>query len=50
MLKQSDLVWLACPVCHQALALEVAMVRCNGCGRKYPIVDGIPILLVDQAS
>jgi uncharacterized protein YbaR (Trm112 family) len=40
---------LACPVCRQSLAAEghavVERIRCMGCGRRYPIVDGIPVLI-----
>jgi uncharacterized protein YbaR (Trm112 family) len=50
VITQEDLKWLVCPVCRQPLALEVEAVRCNGCGRRYPIVDGIPVLLADRAS
>jgi uncharacterized protein YbaR (Trm112 family) len=44
-----DLRWLVCPVCHQRLQLEGGAIRCLGCGRRYPIVDGIPVLLEDRA-
>ncbi len=50
VLQSVDLQWLVCPVCHQPLALEAACVRCTACSRRYPIVDGIPILLPDRAS
>jgi uncharacterized protein YbaR (Trm112 family) len=40
---------LACPVCHADLAAATEAVRCTGCGRLYPVVDGIPILLPDRA-
>jgi len=23
---------------------------CNECGRKYPIVDGIPVMLIDEGD
>jgi hypothetical protein len=52
-LAQEDLRLLACPVCHSALSLEPAppaTIRCAACQRRYPIVDGIPILLPDRAS
>jgi uncharacterized protein YbaR (Trm112 family) len=49
-LKQDDLALLVCPVCRQSLALDAETARCTGCNRRYPIVDGIPILLVDRAS
>jgi hypothetical protein len=42
---------LACPVCHAALALiSPATVQCNACGRRYPIRDGLPILLASAAE
>ena len=49
-LTAEDMQWLVCPVCHQPLALEADAVRCLGCNRRYPIVDGIPVLLADRAS
>jgi uncharacterized protein YbaR (Trm112 family) len=48
-LTAEDLRRIVCPVCHQSLQLEAAAIRCQDCGRRYPIVDGIPILLVDRA-
>jgi LSD1 subclass zinc finger protein len=49
-LNPEDLRWLVCPVCRQPLALDAEVVRCTGCQRRYPILDGIPILLADRAS
>jgi uncharacterized protein YbaR (Trm112 family) len=49
-LTSADLSLVVCPVCHQALQLEAAAIRCKGCGRGYPIVDGIPVLLADRAT
>ncbi|MBB1245145.1 Trm112 family protein [Streptomyces durbertensis] len=49
---------LACPACHAALREEPAAdgqdaeLRCtadSGCGLAYPVRDGIPVLLVDEA-
>jgi uncharacterized protein YbaR (Trm112 family) len=50
ILQQEDLRWLVCPACHQSLALDYDFVRCNGCQHRYPIVDGIPVLLAGRAS
>ena len=43
---------LACPVCHAALTLIRLRhaVLCTGCGRRYPIRDGLPILLASAAE
>lgn len=51
---------LACPACHATLREEPAdaperpgsELLCTadaGCGLAYPIRDGIPVLLVDEA-
>jgi hypothetical protein len=45
-----DLILLACPVCHQSLQLGTETVDCQGCARRYPIIDGIPVLLADRAT
>lgn len=49
-LTAEDIRWLVCPVCHQTLQLEPQAILCTGCGRRYPIVDGIPVLLADRAT
>ncbi len=37
---------LACPVCHGLLEAAVGdRIRCAHCGREYPVVDGIPVLI-----
>jgi len=50
VIEAHDLHALACPLCHGSLALEPAAVRCIGCTRAYPIIDGIPVLLAAHAS
>jgi uncharacterized protein YbaR (Trm112 family) len=40
---------LACPVCLGALHLDEARLVCVDCGRSYPIVDGIPVLIAERA-
>jgi hypothetical protein len=49
-LKSEDLRWLACPVCLSSLALETNSVRCTGCTRSFPVIDGIPVLLANRAA
>jgi uncharacterized protein YbaR (Trm112 family) len=41
---------LACPVCIAPLAETGEQLVCARCGRRYPIRNGIPILLVDEAE
>jgi len=48
-LTADALRWVVCPVCHKGLQLADDAILCQGCGRRYPIVDGIPVLLVDRA-
>jgi len=51
MIAQDLLDILVCPVCKKPLALkaEGQSLKCAVCRRAYPIRDGIPILLVDEA-
>src|SRR2546428_5805248 len=41
---------LVCPSCRHELSWSQSDGRCNGCGRAYPIEDGIPVLLLDAAA
>ena len=41
---------LACPVCKTAVQLQEDRLVCAQCGRRYPIRDGIPVMLVDEAE
>lgn len=47
---ESDLVRLACPACHGELRLEDSRLLCVSCRRAYPVVDGIPVLIVERAE
>jgi len=42
---------LACPVCFGQLRLTNAgqQICCADCGRAYPLLDGIPVLIADRA-
>ncbi|ADW67465.1 Trm112 family protein [Granulicella tundricola] len=48
-LLQGQVDLLVCPVCFGRLVLAETTVRCEGCGRVYPVVDGLPVLLADRA-
>ena len=41
---------LACPACRGDLRLDTACIVCVACGRAYPIVDGIPVLIPNRAE
>ena len=42
---------LACPACRGAVepTADRKGLRCTACERVYPIVDGIPVMLVGEA-
>jgi uncharacterized protein len=49
-LDQTLLGKVACPACYGELRLEGARLRCVACSRAYPIVDGIPVMIVERAE
>ena len=50
MIDDKLLAILACPACQGDVQLKDNKVICLKCGRKYPIKNGIPVLLVDEAE
>lgn len=50
MLDQKLLDILACPACRGDLIEKEEKLICQQCGLKYPVKDGIPVLLVDEAE
>ncbi len=53
MIDKALLEILACPVCktevrHEESATGERLV-CVSCGRAFPVRDGIPVMLVDEA-
>jgi uncharacterized protein YbaR (Trm112 family) len=43
---------LVCPSCRAAVE-EVdagSVLECTGCGYRYPVRDGIPVMLIDEAE
>ncbi len=52
MIKKELLDILVCPVDKKNLReLEKEMkLECSACGRKYPVREGIPVMLIDEAE
>jgi uncharacterized protein YbaR (Trm112 family) len=40
---------LACPACRGELRPEEETIVCVSCGRAYPIIEGIPVLIAERA-
>ena len=40
---------LACPSCRAPVSQEKDEIVCRACGRRYPIRDGIAVMLVEEA-
>ncbi len=41
---------LACPACYGDLRLKDSRLLCTACGRAYPIIDGVPVLIIERAE
>ena len=55
MLHPELLEILRCPACAKENKGELTYYKeswliCKDCGRKYPIVDDIPVMLIDEGS
>ena len=52
MLEKAFLEILACPACKSPVREEGEKLICtsSGCGLRYPIRDGIPVMLVEEAE
>ena len=49
MIDKVLLSMLACPACRGDVGEKDEMIICASCGRQYPVRNGIPIMLVDEA-
>ncbi len=50
MIDKELLDILACPLCKTEVRLEGDRIVCARCGRRYPIRNDIPVMLVDEAE
>lgn len=41
---------LACPLDKAPVREEGDRLVCTSCGRRYPVRDGIPVMLVEEAE
>jgi len=48
-LDEEFLALLACPVCKTSVQKDGDWLVCGTCGRRYPIREGIPVMLVEEA-
>jgi len=49
MIDEALLKLLACPVCRGDVGEQDEKIVCLACGRKYPIRNGIPVMLINEA-
>ena len=52
MISQELLEVLACPKCKQKVQLseDGTSLDCDACRLRYSIVDGIPVMLIEEAT
>ncbi|MFH2204721.1 MAG: Trm112 family protein [Elusimicrobiota bacterium] len=41
---------LACPACKKPLKSVAQGLDCPACRKRYPVRDGIPVLLIEEAA
>lgn len=43
---------IACPACdeHGPVLMQDQSLVCSACKRTYPVINGIPIMLVEESS
>lgn len=50
MISEELLEILACPLCKGKVILHEEKIVCAKCAKKYPVKDGIPIMLIEEAE
>ncbi|MCK5214936.1 MAG: Trm112 family protein [Candidatus Omnitrophica bacterium] len=50
MIDEELLAILACPACQGEVQLKEDKIICCKCGLKYPVREGIPVMLTDEAE
>ena len=50
-LDETLLELICCPDCHGTFApVTDESLTCSSCGLVYPVRDGVPVLLLDEAT
>ena len=52
-MDRQALAWaevFVCPMCKGGLVADADVLRCAACRLAYPVIDGIPVLLIDEAT
>jgi len=50
MIDKELLKILACPACKGDVELRGEKIVCDKCRKAYPIKDGIPVMLTEEAE
>ncbi|MBN1498539.1 MAG: Trm112 family protein [Spirochaetes bacterium] len=52
MIDSKLLEILACPECREDVEYDAKNEKliCTGCGLKYPVKNGIPVMIVEEAE
>ncbi len=50
MVEKELLEIMACPACKADVEEKDGKIVCINCGRRYPIKEGIPVMLIDEAE
>jgi len=50
MIDKDLLDILACPSCKGDVKLSNKKIVCKKCGKKYPVKDGTPVMIIDEAK
>lgn len=50
MIDDELLEILACPSCKGSVELRDEKIICSKCKKAYPVKDGIPVMLIEEAE
>ncbi|MBN1405466.1 MAG: Trm112 family protein [Candidatus Omnitrophica bacterium] len=50
MIDEALLKILACPACKADVKMDNDKITCVKCKRRYPVKDGIPVMLINESD